>query len=330
MNKILNCQFSLMLYLLSWQAGELYAQKELSHDSSYFETYPGHLTSRVFYSRKFTGFNVAHKTFDDLVFKYRPNTTRNLGIGATYDWFTLNLAYGFDFLNQDKERGETNYLDLQSHVYLGKFNIDLLGQFYEGYYLANGESPTGEIYVRPDIQVTELGVSVQYVVNHRKFSFKAAFQNTEYQKKSAGSWILGGNVFYGSVQADSSLIPSYHDLESPDYNRLRFFKIGPVGGYAYTLVLLKKLYLTGSGFLALNSGVYRLKTDDVTSDEFFVSLDYGLRLAVGYNSPRFNMGGLYVLQRAQADSNYKNIISTGNLRFIFSYRFSYPRPETKK
>ena len=322
------CYYSICIILICLISNVSYvrAQSGHPHDSSYFETYPDNLVTRLYYSRKFTGFHVSFKRLEDQIFKYRPNTTNNLGIGASYDWLTLNLAYGFDFLNQNQDRGDTKYLDLQSHLYLGKINIDLFGQFYRGYYLSNQLQPDGEIYVRPDLGVVEIGASVQYVFNHRKYSFKAAFQNTEYQKRSAGSWLLGWDMFYGAVEADSSLVPGFVEGGFTDFDRLRFIKSGPSGGYAYTLVIGKSYYLTGSAYLAVNSGVYRLKSPSDQTDEFFVSLDFGVRIAAGYNSRRLNIGGLFVMQEVQAEDNYRNIINTGNFRFIFAYRFTNVHP----
>ncbi len=310
----------LLLLCSSWE--NLSGQSVPSHDTTYFETYARQVVGRMYFSRKFTGFHVQYEGIDQ-PFEYEPNTTRNIGIGASYNWLTLNLAYGFGFLNPDRGEGETRYLDLQSHLYLGKFNIDLFGQFYKGYYLNNSQDPQGDTYVRPDLKVTELGTSVQYVFNHRKFSFKAAFQNTEYQKKSAGSWLLGWDVFYGNVRADSSLIPGYLELEGADYDQLKFIKTGPVGGYAYTLVINRSVYITGSAYLALNTGVYSLKSETIDIHEPYVSLDYGLRLAAGYNSHRLNIGGFYVIQEVQTESNYHNILTTGNFRFIAAYRFPH-------
>ena len=313
------------MFMLSSQLivnmSDLQAQDMHDVDTSYYHTFPDQLITRFYFSRKFTGFHISEESIGDKVFKYQPNTTRNLGIGATYNWFTLNLAYGFDFMNNTEDRGNTSYLDLQSHLYLGQFNVDLFGQFYEGYYLKNGETPSGEPYIRPDLNVVEIGASVQYVFNYDKFSFKAAFQNSAYQKKSAGSWLLGWDIFYGDIDADSSLIPGYVEGDPPDFDRLFFFKTGPAGGYAYTLVMLEKFYLTGSLFLALNSGIYHLKSDDVDTREYFFSLDYGVRLAAGYNSRRWNIGGFFVFQEVQAEDNYRNIVTTGNFRVIVAYRW---------
>ncbi len=116
-----------------------------------------------------------------------------MGIGATYRWATLNLAYGFGFLNPDRGRGKTKYLDLQFHGYGRKFSIDVLGQFYNGFYLTpRGTGTThGTYYQRPDIEVGAVGASAQYIFNYRKFSYRAAFLQNEWQKRTAGTFLLG-------------------------------------------------------------------------------------------------------------------------------------------
>ncbi len=162
-------------------------------DSIYYDDYTEQITGRFYFSQKYTSLVVDNKD-DQFDLTYRPNTTFNMGVGASYDWFTLNLAYGFGFLNQDEERGETEYLDLQAHFYGQKVNLDLFGEFYNGSYLyPQGKATTdGSFYLRPDLRIAELGASVQYVFNDDRFSFRAASIQTQRQKKSAGTLLAAG------------------------------------------------------------------------------------------------------------------------------------------
>ena len=89
-----------------------------ANDTNYFVTYPGMLTTRFYFSQKYVAFTLQGDNKD---LQYRPNTTLNMGVGATYHNFSLNLAYGFGFINQDKEKGKTKYLDLQGHFYPNKW-----------------------------------------------------------------------------------------------------------------------------------------------------------------------------------------------------------------
>ena len=104
------------------------------HDSTYYVSYTKLLTTRLYFSQKYTALTIKNKK-DNYTLHYQPNTTLNLGVGATYKWATINLAYGFGFLNPAEDKGKTKYLDLQFHGYDQKFNLDVLGQFYKGFYL---------------------------------------------------------------------------------------------------------------------------------------------------------------------------------------------------
>ena len=110
------------------------AQTGTERDSSYVESFDDQLTLRTYLSQKYTIFNVNGKG-NQYFLQYRPNTNLNLGLGATYRGLTINLGYGFKFLNKDSDKGTTKYLDLQSHLYGKKWRIDGFGQFYKGYFL---------------------------------------------------------------------------------------------------------------------------------------------------------------------------------------------------
>src|SRR4051794_21010511 len=81
------------------------------NDTNYYKIYPGSISARFYFSQKYTAFTLQDKRAKDLT--YWSNTTLNMCVGATYHNFSLNLAYGFKFLNQEEDKCETKYLDLQ-------------------------------------------------------------------------------------------------------------------------------------------------------------------------------------------------------------------------
>jgi hypothetical protein len=85
-------------------------------DSTYYVSYADMVTTRFYFSKKYTSLKLRNRN-ENYNMTYRPNTTLNMGVGATYKWATLNLAYGFDFLNPDRGLGDTKYIDLQFHGY---------------------------------------------------------------------------------------------------------------------------------------------------------------------------------------------------------------------
>ena len=305
---------------------------QASWDTTYFDDYTDQLTTRFYFSQKYVSL-VLDNDNDDLDLTYRPNTTFNMGIGASYDWFTLNLAYGFGFLNQDEERGETDYLDLQAHFYGQKVNIDLFGEFYTGYYLTpeGKASDNGSFYLRPDLKVTELGAAVQYIFNDRKVSFRAASLQNQRQKKSAGSFLLGLEFYFGLLRADSSVYPTMIVRDSLNHNQADYFEFGPNFGYVYTLVFLKNFFLTASAAINIDYGITNYYNNDGSFTEKGISPNAMFRAFAGWNTPKNAVSLVYTNNNVSLTSpeNTQVGINTGNFRINYVRRF-IPGPKTVK
>src|ERR1700676_2522993 len=157
------------------------------HDTSYCKTYRSMLTARIYLSRKYTvlSFNPPDAAAS---FKYRSVTSLNIGIGATYRAVTINIGIGINKFNPNEEKGKTKYLDLQGHFYARKWNIDLLGEFYKGYYLTPQglSAPMGQqYYLRPDMGLSLIGFAFYRAMNEKRFSYQAGLLQNEWQKKPA-------------------------------------------------------------------------------------------------------------------------------------------------
>jgi hypothetical protein len=300
--------------LLSLQAAIIAAESPSIHDTTYYSTYANQLTSRLYLSRKYTSLAIDRITsLSDI--KFQPNTTTNFGIGTTYKNFTLNLAYGFGFLNPDVGRGKTQYLDLQAHMFPRKYAIDLFGQFYNGFYQRIQNHNQGERYeLRPDLHLRKFGLSFHYIFNHRRFSYRALVFHSEWQKKSAGSFLLGFDTFAGYFRADSA-IHMHQGLRNTSYTR--FLNIGPSAGYAYTLVIKKHFYISTS-LVASPGYAYSSYVDQPeVSGNHTVNINGSLRVFAGYNSKKWAIGFFYVdhiIFFPGASAPFKYSINTGNLR----------------
>lgn len=260
-----------------------------------------------------------------------------MGVGATYRAFSLNLAYGFPFLNPDKGQGKTRYLDLQSHIYPRNWTIDFFGQFYKGYFLTPkglGAATPQDFYVRPDLGISVFGLAVYNLRNGERFSYRAAFLQSEWQKKSAGTLLFGGEVYLGAVSADSVFVPSplADNYAQRDVKRMRFVEIGPGAGYAYTFVYNKHWFATGAATLNLDLGFSREYYQERSADKFSVSPNFIYRGVVGYNSNSWNVnlslvGNSIGVRGASWKNDYK--FRTGNYRFTIAKRFA-PGPKLKR
>jgi Domain of unknown function (DUF4421) len=306
----------------------LHAQKSFRHDSSYYAIYPGKLTARFFLSQKFVHLNFPESgNGSDL--EYKANTKLNTGIGFSYHNLSLNVFYGFSFLNKDDAKGKTKGLDIQLHVYPRKWAIDLLGIFPKGYHLEKGlaAANANSYYYRPDMQFSLIGISAYRVPNKEKFSYRAAILQTEWQKKSAGSVLFGGQIYSGTIKGDSAFVPGQLQSGFPQagINKINFISIGPGVGYAYTLVIKQHFFITGSvvGNLDLNFTTEKKPGSQKKNTSLNPATVF--KAAMGYNSSTWNVsvnltGNGIWFSGASSEKDY--YWPNGNYRFVIAKKFT--------
>lgn len=308
----------------------LNAQKgKVQNDTSYYVTFPNKLNIRTFLSQKYIHVNIPSSgNVSDL--EYKANPKLNLGVGFTYRGVTLNLFNGFGFLNKkDEPKGKTKGLDLQVHLYPRKWAIDLLFESPKGFYIdQKGAAGAGanSYYYRGDIKSNLYGVSAYRVPNKEKFSYRAAISQTEWQKRSAGSFLYGGNIFHGFLQGDSALIPALFANNYPQkgVKKTSYTSIGPGAGYAHTFVVDQHFYFTGSA--VFNANINFVKEEGTTSDTK-TSLNFSdvFKAAIGYNSATWNFSanwlgtGLWI-KGPSTNENY--FFPSGQVRVVAAYKFN--------
>jgi hypothetical protein len=313
--------FALGVTVLLFSTGS-FAQDTTSVDNRYYIVYPDKLVLRLYLSNKFAPFTISSSTKEDL--NYKTNSKLALGAGFTYKALTLNLAYGFKFLNPDKGRGNTKGLDLQVHLYPKKWAIDITGAFLRGYYLNpkdNNGLGLSNYYQRPDFHRSIVGLSVYRVANSHKFSYRAAFNQKDWQTKSAGSLLYGAETYYGIVKADSALVPSWAGTNylQAGINKINFFSIGPGIGYAYTLVLSRHFFITGSAIASVNLNISAEENSGATHSKVKVIPGGDYKAALGYNSSTWSITAALLgnaVYAGSAVSTKEYFLPTGNVNFV--------------
>lgn len=319
-------RIAVLVGLLAGLSSAAAAQSDV--DSVFIKTYEQELLVRTFFSQKYTSVELGGaKNITNL--RYRPNTTLNLGIGATYRMVTINLAYGFPFINRDKGEGKTRYLDLQAHIYPRRWTIDFNGQLYKGYYLSPkglGNNDPSAHYLRPDIKVSVFGLTAYNMINGDRLSYRAALLQNEWQQKSSGTWLIGGEIYGGYFSGDSSLVPSLlsNDYSQRNIRKIAFFELGPGAGYAYTLVVRKHFFIMGSATANLDLGHTREFSAFGSKDWLSIRPNLLYRGVVGYNSRHWNLslsliGNRIAVKGASSDEAY--YFRTGNFRLTLAKRF---------
>ncbi|MGZ8549487.1 MAG: DUF4421 domain-containing protein [Chitinophagaceae bacterium] len=326
MHKILALTLCLLVTLQT-----LLAQTNARGDNDeYYTTFEEQITTRLYLAKKYT--SLIMKAAPEIQsLRYRPNSLTTMGISGSYKALSLSFGSGFGFLNPNKEeKGKTRSFNFGSNIYTRDWVTDIYAQFYKGYYLSIG-GPAGtadkNYYKRPDIKVNLLGASAYRLLNGERFSYRAGFLQNEWQKKSAGSVLLGAEIYYGSTKGDSALVPSHLNSFYPQQGiqRVRFIELGPGAGYAYTAVWEENLFLTGSA--TINADISMVKEVSATgsANRTSVSPNATLRAVAGYNNEEWaaTISWLHNATNAKGrSSNYEYGVKTGEFKITLAKRFT--------
>jgi hypothetical protein len=292
-------------------------------DSAYIEPTVKLFIARLYLSHKYTDLLIRNPNErQDYVFN--PNSGLNLGLGFSYQFFTLNVAMPFDFLNPDMKKDWPRHLDLQAHVYPQKWIFDLYAQFYRGYtldqkYLQNST----EEYLREDMKLNSIGLNVNYLFGGEKLALAASFNQMVIQKKSAFSPFVGFEGYLGNMEGDSLLIPKSELVNEFNFNKANYFQMGPNAGFAGTLVFWKGFFLTGVASVNYSVGFSNWERDQVDYKKWGGVPTYLLRGFFGYNDRRFSINVNYVYKNLNLVVNepFDQAVNTGNYRVNLIYKF---------
>jgi hypothetical protein len=100
--------------------------------------------------------------------------------------------------------------------------------------------PGNSYPIRDDVRSFAMGFTGNYIFNNKKFSYPAAFTFNERQKKSAGSFTVGGGWLLFNLKSDTGLVPGalFPDSNSTfNFDKITLSCIYGMGGYAYTFVI---------------------------------------------------------------------------------------------
>lgn len=182
-------------------------------------------------------------------------------------------------------------------------------------------------YSRSDITSQVLGATFQYTFNGNKFSTRPAIKLDTWQKRSAGSFLLGAEIYSGYLKGDSSLVPSVLSTNaSGQILKANYFLFGPGAGYGHSFVYKKHLFAT---FIAgINGDIVKTKEWNINKsghDKWSFSPNYNLKAGLGYNSENFGLTLTYLTKKNfvkgyRANSGYD--IFVNKFRIAFTKRIN--------
>lgn len=163
---------------------------------------------------------------------YNPTYPQNIGVGVGLRKIIgMNLLVSFSVfpLKTDTDLS-TSITDFQMHKYGKKLLLDGYYQDYRGFFTQRKQDGKKVYTLFPNLTVKRWGLDGTYVLRNKRFSLRAAFEQSEKQIKSAGSLLLGSGFYYHKIVPDAS---QQQSLPKAFDN----YQMGANIGYAYSWVV---------------------------------------------------------------------------------------------
>jgi len=262
---------------------------------------------------------------------YKPNNTYSLGLGVYLFEVGLEVGFAIPLKEQSIDRyGDSFARDIQLNVLTKRWGVDVFYQRYSGFYIIDKEYEplaTEPFPQRPDIATKNFGVTGHYVFNNQKFSFRSAYNYSERQLYSKGSFLLFAALNTFRVAADSSIVE--HDRQDSfgthvDFVRLRYTTFSIAPGYTFSLTynhfFLNTTLALGPAHHWIN---YDLENKPSPQHDIAINSFVGGRVAIGYNGYRV-FGGISFISQGSSlkfeDVSFRNNNSV--FKILVGYRFN--------
>ncbi|MEQ9166773.1 MAG: DUF4421 family protein [Fulvivirga sp.] len=315
--KIASCFYLILSTFAFSQATAQSLVKELSPkvDTTYVDLSYDSWSIRALGTYKYQ--NPVIKDAAGNVVRLIPKNPTSIGIGMAYKFLAVDIGIRLLLVSGDI----TSRFDLQGEASFGNHLADLTVQRYKGF---DQEGAMRSIF-RNDIRSTVVGVNYLYNFNSKKLSIRSVFTGNRRQKKSAGSFTVGGFISVQDIAADSSIVAGEEGFdERAQLQNSRFNIIGIQGGYNYMLVLPYRFYVFGG----LTPGMGLLNGEVTATDHYDINsrlvTKLNIRAAVGHNGQRFYSGIVYgsdiFFMNISADNKFNYNI--GKLKLVIGYKFN--------
>lgn len=292
LSRLLNMPRSFLFVYFILCGYVMVGQRSTEIDSTYITSYGDEFVFKLNVGTQTDAYNIRDFNTGDQL-RVTANNSYKLYLSLDYQFLGLSLTIAPSVFNGDQNtdlRGESTFSDFRFRAALGQWIQGFQISSVEGYYVENtadliqgwqeGIDPFIQI---PDLKRSVYGMSTSFVFNPN-FSFRNVLYQTEWQKKSAGSFIPA--LFYSynkvsytldGVKYSEDIYPlrlaaAYYYTFVYDQNWFATINITPAGGVRFT-----KLDIEREGQRNIQKNTY-----------FTSSLDGGIQL--GYASRRVIFG----------------------------------------
>lgn len=314
-----------MLFALSFSKS--FSQNKSPKDTVNFIYYPDKIMVRANLSTQTDSYLLNNKKGTNLDLE----TNNNYKLFLSIDYKFIGFSYGFypKFFGGNKDedlKGKSSFSDYNFRFFLGRWLQTVNYSKTKGYYVANMSDfnpdwiEGKDQYLQfPDFKTIQYGMSTSYLFNP-KFSLKSITSFTEWQKKSAGSFV-------------PSLIYTYNRIISKIDNlngRQKEFDVRLAAGYYYNFIIHKNFYIAphlspSIGVKFLNDKSVDSGVETIEKETYFTrNIEGGIKL--GYNNKRILFGASLNFDDSSYNEDKTTVISNNKIYGLlyFGYRFNAP------
>lgn len=293
-------------------------------DTSNIVSYPDKIMVRTNLSNQSDSQSLEDKNGTNLNLE----TNNNYKLFFAFDYKFIGFSYGFYPNYKDEDtKGKSKFSEYNFRFFLGRWLQTVEYSKTRGYYIENTQdfvpdwNPENDPYILfPNLKTIRYGMATSYIFNP-KFSLKSITSFTEWQKKSAGSFIPTFIYDYQQTSFDTDLLSSKQN----EYD----LSLG--AGYFYNFIIHKRFYIAPNLTTAFGVKITDSKTVDSAVESkdnksyFLTTLKGGLRM--GYNTERVLFGLDYNFDSSFYNATKNQLVSDDKayLLFYFGYRFDAPK-----
>lgn len=221
------------------------------------------------------GIDLTPKTAESEKLTFRPSQSDYAGVILGYRWLAGTLAFAVPASREIRDQeGQSKYTATKITYYVRRWGVEIGYNHYVGYLIENSSrlsagTLNGATYYRlPEMQSTGYGMNFFYVLSPKGYSMPAAFDQSEPQTTSAGSFMLLTSVRHQSFRNDAGMIPSEKIATFGTDGSIKGAKTTNVGvGGGYGVIWDGPAAFFASAFFGLTLGINHLAYDLAASNE---------------------------------------------------------------
>lgn len=312
--------FLLLFTLGSWT---VYSQEAKSNipgiDTTYIQKFPDAITLRLQFDDHINSFKI-NDFGNGLKYTVAPNLNAKTSISFQFRSIDIAIGYTPTFLKFAKDEdvyGKTKVFNLAFKTVIGKWLQGLEYSRTKGYYSADLFKGTlkDEVVLFSDLKVTYIGGSTGYIINPN-YSYRALTTQSEWQKKSAGSFVPGVLYYYTKFGGENKDATTSFD-----------FVVTPAYFYNYVFANHFLLAAGATGGLGINHSTTKFPEDNFKESITSLSTSLQFTMGFGYHSKSFYTGVLANLQFNNHNDGRQSRLEDEQIfgQIYVGYRFDAPK-----